>query len=324
MISLGDEGCGITVETDKARDIINKFLESLKGKYIAGEKTLKLIVSGIIAHQHILILGPPGVGKTYLARTISSLIGGTFKRIQGNPDILPSDITGFNVHLIGGESRFIPGPIFANIVMIDEINRISTRALAALLEAMQERVVTVDGKTLNLPDPNVIIATMVPQSEGTYPLPEILLDRFGLNLEIKPLEPAREAYLIEKLYEIVYTPPVPIMTLREWKEVYNLIDKKVFVHEKVRNYIINLIHSLRKDNRVRYGPSTRSTINLYHLAKVYAFINGRDYVIPDDVKELIRNVVEHRIFLKSSTITEGITSRDLINEVLAKTEVPKY
>ena len=313
------------MDLDDVFVVLNDMVDEVS-KIILGKRDLiELVVTALFSEGHVLIEGPPGTAKTYLAKSIAKVIGGKYRRLQGNPDILPSDITGFHVYTIQGRSQFIEGPVFANIVLIDELNRITPRSQSALLEAMQENQVTVDGITYPLRKPFLIIATQIPipLGLGIYPIIETLADRFSLSARSMYNPPEVEYEMIDKSDEI---DPERLETLIDLKDVLKIIEvirENVYVDARIKKYITDLILKTRNDKRVIYGPSPRASIHLYRAARVYAALNKRDYVIPDDVKRLFIPAVAHRTKISPEAEAEGYDITKLLNEVLNEVPVPK-
>jgi MoxR-like ATPase len=281
------------------------------------------LMLALIAGGHVLIEGLPGTAKTKLARTFAEAIGGQFKRIQFTPDMMPADITGFYIYSPNGDSRFIEGPIFAHIVLADELNRTTPRTQAALLEAMQEYQVTIEGKRFSLEKPFMVIATQVPTGgEGTYPLTDVQVDRFLLML--KSAYPTRdeEKQIVSEIDKIDEPEVKIVTTLPEILRLQQLA-KQVHVSPDIVEYATGIVTSLRTNPDVLWGPSVRASIALYKCSRVLALLDGRDYVIPDDIKSLAFNAIEHRIRVKPEAEMDDITSHMIIERVLNKIPVPK-
>ena len=285
---------------------------------------IELMVLGLVSEGHVLIEDVPGVGKTQLAKSLARSIQGRFNRIQFTPDLLPSDVTGVSVWDRNvGEFEFKPGPIFANIVVGDEINRASPKTQSALLEAMEERQVTSDGVTRPLSPPFMVIATQNPlEHEGTYPLPEAQLDRFMMRVVIG--YPSREKEL-----EMLDTHGVrstfldlqPVASLEEVNDMVR-IARQVTVSSSVKNYIVDVIEGTRLHPDVMLGASPRSALFLQRISRSRAAARGRDYVTPDDIKALAVAVLEHRLALRPEAQMRGETVGSIIDEVLGRVRVP--
>jgi MoxR-like ATPase len=277
----------------------------------------------MIAGGHILIEGLPGTAKTKLARTFAEIVGGQFKRIQFTPDMMPADITGFYVYSPDGNSRFIEGPIFGHIILADELNRTTPRTQAALLEAMQEFQVTIEGKKFELARPFMVIATQVPAGgEGTYPLTDVQIDRFLLMVRSEYPSREDEKRIISEIDRIDEPDVKPVTDLAEVLELQKLA-KKVQVSPDIIEYTSLIVNNVRHDPDVSWGPSVRAGIALFKCSRVLALLDGRDYVIPDDVKGLSMNAIEHRIRVKPEAEMDDITPRKVVTRVLEKTPVPK-
>ena len=298
-------------------------------RVVYGQESIKLaLVMALFCEGHVLIEGLPGTAKTTLAKVFAMAIGGEFKRIQFTPDMLPADVTGFYIYTIEGEAYFRPGPVFANVVLADELNRATPRTQAALLEAMQERQVTIEGKTHPLPRPFIVVASQLPfGSEGTYPLTEVQVDRFLFRVWSGYPDPEVEKSIvrnIDVIEEAVETGKVETVTSPE--EVSKVIGfvKRVYVDEKIVKYIVDLVNNLRRHPDVLSGPSPRASIALFKGARVKAMLDGRDYVIPDDVKSIAHLALDHRVRLTAEADVEGRKPEEVVDEVLRKTPVPKW
>lgn len=312
------------------------FLQDLKreiAKVIVGQEdlVLKMLVA-LIADGHILIEGVPGLAKTLTVKTLAEAIHGTFQRIQFTPDLLPADITGtliFNPK--EGSFSVRKGPVFANLVLADEINRSPAKVQSALLEAMQERQVTIGEETYHLPEPFMVLATENPvEQEGTYPLPEAQIDRFMLKINVDYPSKEEEKQILERMSLAVKPKPQSKITLEQILKARQCADS-IYVDEKVKDYIINLVFATRQPKEYKlesiapyilYGASPRASIYLTQAAKAYAFLDGRGYVTPEDIKEIGPDVLRHRILLTYEAEAENVTTEDLIKKIFATVEVP--
>jgi len=295
-------------------------------RFVVGrEDVLAIMLIALLSEGHVLLEGPAGVGKTLTAKCFALTIGGTFSRIQMTPDMLPSDIVGTTIfNLPKGTWEVKEGPIFANVVMIDELNRATPKTQSALLEAMQEFQVSIEGRTFPLPRPFLVLATQLPYGgEGTYPLTEVQADRFAYRLYLDYPDPEEEREIVSRV-DVTQTPDVKPVTTPE--EIMMLIErvKEVYVSDSVKRYVVDLVNSIRGMGEVKYGPSPRASVWLYKGARALAFMVGRDYVIPDDVKRLAPVVIPHRLRLKPEYEAEGARPEELVRRALEEVEVPKY
>jgi MoxR-like ATPase len=304
--------------------MIERVIENIQKKVVGKRKELEMILATLFSEGHALLEGVPGVAKTLIAKCIAMSLGLDFKRVQATPDMLPSDVIGFMI-FDAKESRFVfrRGPIFTNVLFVDEINRAPPKTQAALLEAMQERQVTIEGVSYPLPKPFLVIATMNPiEVEGTFPLSEAQVDRFLAKVGID-YPSLGETVDILSNYEKISTldDMMPVLT-RE--DVLNMIrlTKSVYVEQNILKYIAAIVEATRSHRYVKLGASPRGAIALYLLSKAIALIRGRDYVIPDDVKYVAYAALSHRIILKGEARISNTTPRDVINDVLEKVESP--
>ena len=307
-----------------ARDKI-ELIQNEIGKVIIGHTdALELLVITALSGGHVLLEGIPGLGKTTLAKTFAGVIGGGFKRIQMTPDLLPADVLGVNVYNpYDGTWALRRGPIFTNILLVDELNRASPKVQSAFLEVMQEMQVTIEGETLRIGRPFIVIATQVPYGEpGTYPLTNVQIDRFAYRMLLEPPETSAEEELLRRIDVIDQAVVEPIMSTEELLEL-SALKEKVHVEPVIHEYIVSLVQSLRGNEYVRSGPSPRASIWLYKGSRIRALIEGREYVIPDDVKAMARYVLPHRLELDRRTMLEDISSSSLIDDVLKETPVPR-
>ena len=302
-------------------------------KVIVGQKhmTERLLI-GLLSNGHILLEGVPGLAKTLAIKTLSSIIDADFSRIQFTPDLLPADLIGTMIYSQKNEEFIVrKGPVFANFVLADEINRSPAKVQSALLEAMQEHQVTIGESTFALPDPFLVMATQNPiEQEGTYPLPEAQVDRFMLKVIIDYPKKEEEKIILRQNINQDYPEIKPVTST---KEILNArkVCREVYLDEKIENYITDIVfasrfpndYKLKKfANLISYGGSPRATINLALAAKAYAFIKRRGYVIPEDVRAVAPDVMRHRIGLTYEAEAENITTEEIINEILNMVEVP--
>lgn len=291
-------------------------------KVIVGkEREVRLLLATLIAGGHALLEGVPGVAKTTLARALASALNVEFRRIQFTPDLLPSDVTGTLVYR-DGRFEFVRGPIFANLVLVDEINRASPKTQAALLEAMQERQVTVWGETYRLPEPFMVVATMNPvELEGVYPLSEAQVDRFLSRITLG--YPSRDELveILSRLRTIEEWPVRPVASAGDVLEAQRLI-WSIHVEENVKYYIADIVEETRRHPAVRLGGSPRAAIALMQLARANALLEGRDYVTPDDVKSVAHAALTHRVILRPEARLEGLTPEEVVDSVLERVPPP--
>lgn len=305
------------------RSIAQKVLSEVSKVIVGKLDILQNIFIALLADGHVLLEGVPGVAKTVMAKTFSDTLGCEFKRIQFTPDLLPADIIGTNIYdQKSGKFYLRKGPIFANIVLADEINRAPPKTQSALLECMQEKQVTIEGETYYLPRPFTVLATQNPiELEGTYPLPEAQVDRFFFKLIVDYPNPEEELEILkrknvaeEAIVETVASPQI-VVAMQE-------AVKKVYVDDSMFEYIKNIVLRTRNHPQILLGASTRASIVLLYASKARAAILGRDFVIPDDIKSLTFPVLNHRIILKPEAELEGISAGRIINEILEEVEVP--
>jgi len=304
-------------------DIPTKILAELN-KVVVGKDDIKqMLLVTLFSEGHILIEGLPGTAKTLLAKTFAQTLGGQFKRIQFTPDMLPTDVTGFNVYSPDGRSRFVTGAIFANVVLADELNRTTPRTQAALLEAMQDKQVTIEGVSHPLSDMFMVIASQLPYgTEGTYPLTEVQADRFMFRVWSDYLSKEDEQRVISKMDYIDNPNLHAVTSINQITELQHRV-KKVHVSDEVAGYIVSIIQQAREDPDVALGPSTRATVSLFKGSRALAFLEGRDYVLPDDVKKLTYPVLIHRIRVKPEAEMENVTSKMVIDRIIGEIVVPK-
>ncbi|HEX2142759.1 MAG TPA: MoxR family ATPase [Candidatus Limnocylindria bacterium] len=290
---------------------------------VGAEQPLRLLATCLLAEGHALVEDVPGVGKTLLARAFARSLDLSFARVQGTPDLLPTDVTGSSI-LDAGEFRFIPGPVFANVLLVDEINRATPRTQSSLLEAMQERQVSAEGQTRPLPDPFLVLATQNPvELEGTFALPEAQLDRFLLRIAMGYPDEAAERRIASRHREAAEPlDAVPVVAEPAEVDALRRAARTVRVADDVERYLVAVVRATRQHPDVRLGASPRSSVAFYRAAQAWALLDGRDFVLPDDARAIAHQVLAHRLLLDVDRELRGASVGSVLDEVLEATPVP--
>jgi MoxR-like ATPase len=314
----------MTSQAAQVKDLSDKILAEVSKVIVGKTEELKLIEACLFAGGHVLLEGVPGVAKTTIAKALASSLGLQFDRIQFTPDLLPSDIIGTYVFdQKVSDFKVRKGPIFGNIILADEINRASPKTQSALLEAMQERQVTIEGTTMLLPAPFIVLATQNPiEFEGTYPLPEAQIDRFLMRVEIGYPTRAETMLMLKNLRSIMET---KVRAVADEKSLQSLIPSAIWsvnVDDSIRGYITDIVEASRTHPAVRLGGSPRAAASLQTGSASIAAIEGRTYVIPDDVKRVAPYVLAHRVVLRQEAILDGVTQSTIVNQIIQSTKVP--
>jgi len=306
------------------QSVANRVTENVRRVIVGKDEEVRMTLLAMLCEGHLLIEDVPGVGKTMLARALALSVGCTFRRIQFTPDMLPTDVTGVNIYNQKTQQfEFRPGPVFAQIVLTDEINRATPKTQSALLEAMEERQVTVDGETYPVPHPFLVLATQNPiEYEGTFPLPEAQVDRFMLRIHLGYPSKQNEIEMLNRQSD-----HHPIHDLQQVVSAEELIAaqqaiRSVYVDDLVKSYIVDLVTTTRDHPDVYLGASPRGSLALFHAARAWAAINGRDYVLPDDVKRLAEPTLAHRLIVNPSARIKNVTPQQVIEDALQHTPVP--
>jgi MoxR-like ATPase len=313
-----------TDEVRQVQDMARAVRQSVGHVIVGKEEVIDLLLVALLCEGHVLFEDVPGIGKTTMAKALARSLGCSFQRIQFTPDLLPSDIIGitfYNQKL--GEFEFRPGPLLAQVVLADEINRATPRTQSALLEAMEERQISVERETMPLPRPFIVIATQNPvELEGTFPLPEAQLDRFLMRLRLGYPSQSEERLILQRFREDQPLQEVqPVLSAEQLTDLQRIV-RRVHVDPSVEAYIVDLVRATRGHNGVELGVSPRGTLALYRTAQANAAIHGRAYVIPDDVKLLARSVLSHRMLATSATRLHGRVMEQIIDDVLHSVPVP--
>jgi MoxR-like ATPase len=315
----------MTVEVTEASTLCDAVLAEVERAVVADRSFLETVLLGVLARGHVLLEDVPGTGKTLTARSIATALGLSFSRVQFTPDLLPSDVTG--THVFDERDRtfeFNEGPIFANVVLADEINRAPPKTQSALLEAMEERQVTADGETRELPDPFFVIATQNPvEQEGTFSLPEAQVDRFAVKASMGYPDYDGEAELLHRRANRESRSPTvePVLSTDRVRALQR-VPETVRVDEDLLHYVLEICRATREDPRVNVGVSPRGTQRLFETARARAVVDGRAYVTPDHVKSVARPVLAHRLVLTADARVDGVRKSAVIDDVLDRIEVP--
>jgi MoxR-like ATPases len=309
---------------DNSLEKIESLVQSVESVIVGKRKVIERIVTALVSGGHVLLEDVPGVGKTVMVRAIAKSIGCSFKRIQFTPDLLPSDVTGvsvFNQKI--GDFEFKVGPIMNQIILADEINRTSPKTQSSLLEVLEEHQITVDGNTYKIEEPFMVLATQNPiEYEGTFPLPEAQLDRFMMKISVGYPEFDDEKAILRRFKtENPIDNINPVLNSEDILEIQSRV-KNIYVDESIDDYIVNIVKATREDPNVQLGASPRGSLALFRAAQAWAVIKGREFVLPDDIKELTKPVLSHRLIVKPESKLTGLTSDDILNTILNQVHIP--
>jgi MoxR-like ATPase len=303
---------------------VNRLVNNVEKVIVGKRRVVERVAAALIAGGHILLEDVPGVGKTVMVHAIAKSIGCSFKRIQFTPDLLPSDITGVSVYnQKSGEFEFKVGPVLNQIILADEINRTSPKTQSSLLEVLEEHQITVDGKTYKVQEPFMVLATQNPiEYEGTFPLPEAQLDRFMMKISIGYPEPSDERAILKRFKtDNPINSMEAVLTADDILELQRYV-KEIYVDESIYDYIVNIVNATRESSDIQLGASPRGSLALFRAAQSWAVINGREYVLPDDIKELCKSVLCHRLIVKPEVKLQGSTSENVLANILKQVRIP--
>jgi MoxR-like ATPase len=321
----------ITREVAEKSPLLRNVLQEMRKVMVGQDYLLERLLIGLIANGHILVEGVPGLAKTTAVKTLAQTIHTSFQRIQFTPDLLPADLIGTQVYLPkSGEFSIKKGPVFTNILLADEINRAPAKVQSALLECMQERQVTIGDTTFPLAEPFLVMATQNPiEQEGTYPLPEAQVDRFMLKLKVIYPSKAEEKEIMKRIAGRTLEIIQPVATPEEILAIRKVVDQ-IYIDEKLQDYIVEVVFATREpkvfgidmEHLIHFGASPRASIYLNQAARAYAFLQGRGYVTPQDIKSIGRDVLRHRIIVSYEAEAENLTTDDIITKIFDNIEVP--
>lgn len=318
----GDLARGESVE--RLSDAAARLRESVQRVIVGKDEAIDLALVALLCRGHVLLEDVPGIGKTTMAKALAQSLACDFKRIQFTPDLMPGDVLGVNIlNMQSGEFDFRPGPIFAQVLLADEINRATPRTQTALLEAMQERQSTIDGETRKLPEPFIVLATLNPiEMEGTFPLPEAQLDRFMLRVTLGYPTQAEEADILLRFGDPTEEPFIdPVMTIEELMQAQKLVTK-VRMEDTLRTYLLQVIDATRNMEDLQLGASPRASLALYRASQAWAAMKGRAYVVPDDIKRMVSPVLAHRMILSSQARLRGRDAESILDDRIRDIPVP--
>ena len=313
-----------SAEANRVQEMVTRLRENVQKVIVGKDDVINLAIMALLCRGHILVEDVPGIGKTTMAKALAQSLGCTFRRIQFTPDLMPADVLGVNFfNQKAGDFEFRPGPIFSQVVLGDEINRATPRTQSALLEAMQERQATMDGVTMPLPEPFLVMATQNPvEMEGTFPLPEAQVDRFMVRVKLGYPSAEEESDILLRFERDTVLPDLAAVTDADELKLMQGMVPTVRVDEAVRTYIVTIVHKSREHSGLSLGASPRAGLALYKTAQARASMQGRDFVTPDDVKELAVPVLAHRMILTSNARVLGRTPEEFVREVLSSVPVP--
>jgi len=321
----------ITREVERTSPVVRAVVQEMKKIMVGQDYLLERLLIGLIANGHILVEGVPGLAKTTAVKTLAQTIATSFQRIQFTPDLLPADLIGTQIYLPkSGEFTIKKGPVFSNIILADEINRAPAKVQSALLECMQERQITIGDTTFALEEPFLVMATQNPiEQEGTYPLPEAQVDRFMLKLKVGYPGKAEEKQIMQRIAGRTLEKIEPVTTPQQIIEVRSVADR-IYIDEKLQDYIVEIVCATREprvfgidvEHLIQFGASPRASIYLNQAARAYAFLQGRGYVTPQDIKTIGRDVLRHRIILSYEAEAENLSTDDIITRIFDTIEVP--
>ncbi|HDD46037.1 MAG TPA: MoxR family ATPase [Candidatus Aenigmarchaeota archaeon] len=321
----------LNMKAEKYAEKLEKVMEEVSKVIVGQQEVMERLIIALIADGHVLLEGVPGLAKTLMIKTLADTLNAAFRRIQFTPDLLPADIMGTKIYN-HRDMKFTTqkGPIFANFILADEINRAPPKTQAAMLEAMQERQVTIQGDTFALPKPFFVMATQNPiESSGTYPLPEAQVDRFMFKTLIGYPSKEEEKVIIDRMTEGVEIEVKKVMDIKELVEIQNFV-QKIYADEKIKEYVASIVDASRKpgeygievDGYIEYGASPRASIWLILAAKAHALLNARGYVLPEDIKAIARDVLRHRIILTYEAEAEDVSVDSIIDKILERVKTP--
>ena len=313
-----------SVDVTRIGELASQLRESVQRVVVGKSDVIDLAIIAVICRGHVLVEDVPGIGKTTMAKALAQSLGCTFSRIQLTPDLMPTDVLGVNFYnQKTGDFEFRAGPIFSQVILADEINRATPRTQSAMLEAMQERQVTVDGQTRRLNEPFLVLATQNPiELEGTFPLPEAQLDRFMIRIKLGYPSAEEESDILQRFERDTTLPDLDAVTgAKELREMQRLVTT-VRVEDIIRDYIVELVQSTRSNDGLTLGASPRAALALYKTAQARAALDGRDFVTPDDVKALAETTLAHRVILTSNSRLRGRTAEQIVAETLSRVPAP--